>query len=41
MHKLMYFHNAHQYFTKAYKLNPGNKLYAVMTLISAEKSEKK
>ena len=35
------FHNAHKYFSKAYKLNPGNKLYAVMTLISAEKINKK
>ncbi|RXK00774.1 hypothetical protein CRV02_08890 [Arcobacter sp. CECT 8989] len=31
------FHNAYKYFSKAYKLNPGNKLYSVMTLISAEK----
>ncbi len=31
------FHNAYAYFSKAYKLNPGNKLYAVMTLISADK----
>lgn len=35
------FHRAHEYFTKAYKLNPGNKLYAVMTLISAKKIKKK
>ena len=35
------FHNAYQYFSKAYKLNPGNKLYAVMTLISADKIGKK
>lgn len=31
------FHNAYKYFSKAYKLNPGNKLYSVMTLITAEK----
>ena len=31
------FHNAYKYFEKAYKLNPGNKLYAVMTLISANR----
>ncbi len=35
------FHNAYKYFTKAYKLNPGNKLYSVMTLISAKKINKK
>lgn len=35
------FHNAYAYFTKAYKLNPGNKLYAVMTIISAQKINKK
>ena len=35
------FHNAYKYFSKAYKLNPGNKLYAVMTLISANKIGKK
>ena len=35
------FHNAYKYFTKAYKLNPGNKLYAVMTIISANKINKK
>lgn len=35
------FHNAYQYFSKAYKLNPGNKLYSVMTLISAQKIGKK
>ncbi len=35
------FHNAHKYFSKAYKLNPGNKLYSVMTLISADKINKK
>lgn len=31
------FHNAFKYFGKAYKLNPGNKLYAAMTLISAKR----
>jgi len=31
------FHNAYKYFSKAYKLNPGNKLYAVMTLVSGKK----
>jgi len=31
------FHNAYKYFTKAYKLNPGNKLYAIMTIISANR----
>jgi len=31
------YHNAFKYFEKAYKLNPGNKLYAVMTLITADK----
>lgn len=31
------FYNAYKYFNKAYKLNPGNKLYAVMTLITANK----
>ncbi len=35
------FHSAYEYFTKAYKLNPGNKLYAVMTLITANKINKK
>ncbi len=35
------FHNAYKYFSKAYKLNPGNKLYSVMTLITAEKTNKK
>ena len=29
-------HNAFKYFEKAYKLNPGNKLYASMTLITAK-----
>lgn len=31
------FHNALKYFEKAYKLNPGNKLYASMTLITANR----
>ncbi len=31
------FHKAYNFFTKAYKLNPGNKLYAVMTIISASR----
>lgn len=31
------FHSAFKYFEKAYKSNPGNKLYAAMTLISAQK----
>lgn len=31
------FHNAFKYFEKAYKLNPGNKLYAVMTLVTAKR----
>ncbi|MCP4969055.1 MAG: tetratricopeptide repeat protein [Arcobacter sp.] len=35
------FHNAYKYFSKAYKLNPGNKLYSVMTIISANKINKK
>jgi tetratricopeptide (TPR) repeat protein len=30
------FHNAYKYFEKAYKLNPGNKLYASMSLITAK-----
>jgi tetratricopeptide (TPR) repeat protein len=30
------FHNAYKYFEKAYKLNPGNKLYASMSLITAQ-----
>ncbi|MFA6788360.1 MAG: hypothetical protein WCR15_01550 [Arcobacteraceae bacterium] len=34
------FQNAHMYFLKAYKLNPGNKLYAAMTLISAKRIHK-
>ncbi len=35
------FHNAYKNFSKAYKLNPGNKLYAVMTIISANKINEK
>lgn len=35
------FHNAYKYFSKAYKLNPGNKLYSIMTIISAQKINKK
>ncbi|QOG12017.1 tetratricopeptide repeat protein [Arcobacter sp. FWKO B] len=31
------FHNAYKYFSKAYMLNPGNKMYAAMTLISAKR----
>jgi len=31
------FNNAFKYFQKAYKLNPGNKLYAAMTLITAKR----
>ncbi len=31
------FHNAYKNFSKAYMLNPGNKLYAAMTLISAKR----
>lgn len=31
------FHNAYKNFTKAYKLNPGNKLYSVMTIIAANR----
>jgi len=31
------FNNAYKYFTKAYNLNKGNKLYAAMTLISAKR----
>lgn len=34
------FHNAHLNFMKAYKLNPGNKLYAAMALISAKRIQK-
>ncbi|MAD41551.1 MAG: hypothetical protein CL623_04075 [Arcobacter sp.] len=29
-------HNAYKYFEKAYKLNPGNKLYASMSLLTAK-----
>lgn len=35
------FHSAYKYFHKAYKLNPGNKLFSVMTLISAKRISKK
>ena len=35
------FHNAFKYFLKAYKLNPGNKLYSIMTIITADKINKK
>ena len=31
------FHNAYKYFRKAYKINPGNKLFSVMTLIAAKR----
>lgn len=31
------FHNAYKYFEKALKLNPGNKLYATMSLITANR----
>lgn len=31
------FNNAYKYFNRAYKLNPGNKLFAVMTLLSAQR----
>lgn len=31
------FHNAYKYFRKAYKINPGNKLFSAMTLISAKR----
>lgn len=34
------FQSAHSYFLKAYKLNPGNKLYAAMALISAKRINK-
>lgn len=34
------FQSAHTNFLKAYKLNPGNKLYAAMTLISAKRIHK-
>lgn len=32
------FRNAHFYFKKAFKLNPGNKMYAALTLISAKRA---
>lgn len=32
------FFKAHTYFKKAFKLNPGNKLYAALTLISAKRA---
>lgn len=32
------FQKAHFYFKKAFKLNPGNKIYAAMTLISAKRA---
>lgn len=35
------FFNAFKYFEKAYRLNPGNKLYASMYLITAKKNNKK
>lgn len=35
------FHSAFKFFTKAYKLNPGNKLYAMMSILSAKKVGKK
>jgi tetratricopeptide (TPR) repeat protein len=35
------YHNAYKYFSKAYKLNPGNKLYAAMTLITANRIDLK
>lgn len=31
------FHNAFKYFERAYKLNPGNKLYSIMYLITANR----
>ena len=34
------FHNAYKYFSKAYMLNPGNKLFASMTLLSAKRINK-
>ncbi len=34
------YYNAYEYFLKAYNLNPGNKLYAAMTLISAKRINK-
>ena len=35
------FHNAFKYFEKAYKLNPGNKLYSTMFLITANRIDVK
>ncbi len=35
------YHNAYKYFSKAYKLNPGNKLYSAMTLITANRIDLK
>jgi len=35
------FTNAHKYFKKAYKLNPGNKLFSAMTIISAMRINKR
>ena len=34
------FYNASKYFSKAYKLNPGNKLYAIMSILSSQKINK-
>ncbi len=34
------FNNAFKYFSKAYKLNPGNKLYAIMSILSSQKINK-
>ena len=31
------YHSAYKYFKKAYNMNPGNKIYSVMTLMSAKK----
>ncbi|RXJ87998.1 hypothetical protein CRU93_01935 [Arcobacter sp. CECT 8985] len=35
------FNNAYRYFRKAYKLNPGNKLYSIMTILSAKRVNRK
>lgn len=35
------FHNAYRNFSKAYRLNPGNKLYAVMTILAANRIDLK
>lgn len=35
------YHSALKYFERAYKLNPGNKLFSAMTLISAKKINKR